>query len=94
MQKRKPLSTSTLGELLRAARKSQRLTFREVASSSATSHGFIADLEMGRRMATDDVLERLAKALGLDAKILLRASAAERIEGLEARIEEIKRGLR
>jgi len=90
MQKRKRSTGNTLGEILRSARSAKRLTLRAVADAAHISHGFVADLELGRRNASDDVLERISAAVGADLDEVMRAAARIRIAALKAKLEQLE----
>jgi transcriptional regulator with XRE-family HTH domain len=94
MPNRQASPKNTVGELIRAARQARKLTLRAVAEATNTTHGFIADLELGRRNASDEVLSRVAAAVGIAARTLHRANAAEKIARLRARIEELQEASR
>jgi transcriptional regulator with XRE-family HTH domain len=76
---------------LRSARRARKLTLRAVADATNLSHGYVADLEFGRRGATDEMLSRFAEALGIDPRALHRANATQKIERLEEQIAELKK---
>lgn len=80
--------------MIRKARKAKRMTQRALAAAADASHPFIAEIELGRRNANDDILTRIAKTLGIEPRILLRASATERARRLEERAQEIRRAVR
>jgi transcriptional regulator with XRE-family HTH domain len=91
MQKRKGSTGNTVGEMVRSARKRCRRSLRDVADACNKSHGFIADLELGRRNATSDVLRLIASYLDINPSQLIKASNAERIGRLEKRIAELRK---
>jgi transcriptional regulator with XRE-family HTH domain len=91
MQKRKGSTGNTVGEMVRAARKRGRKSLRDVAGACAKSHGFISDLELGRRNATSDVLRLIASYLEINPSHLIQASNAERISRLEQRIADLRK---
>ena len=90
MQKRKGSTGNTIGEIVRTARVNLRRSLREVAEAVGKSHGFLADLELGRRNASPEVLRLIAEYLYLNADDLIRASNAARIANLEKRIAELR----
>lgn len=79
---------ATFGALLREAR--GKLALRKVSAASGLSAGYILDLELGRRLASNDAVKALASALGVDPSEMLAAVARERIAKLEAEIREQK----
>ncbi|MEO8681986.1 MAG: helix-turn-helix transcriptional regulator, partial [Vicinamibacterales bacterium] len=50
---------------LRKARLNRRLTQDDLAAKSGVDQTHISSIEIGRRAPSDDVKERLAKALGI-----------------------------
>lgn len=52
---------------LRSWRKARRLTLRELGRRAGLSASFLCDIEHGRRLATPETLNRIARALGLPA---------------------------
>lgn len=90
MQKRKRSTGNTLGEILREARRAKRLTLRAVADAADISHGFVADLELGRRNASDDVLERISTAIGADFNEVRRAADRIRIASLKDKLQQLE----
>lgn len=75
---------SAVAELLRQARRSQRLTQTDVAerTGGAISKAALANYETGHRSLRIDVFWAIAKALGEDPGMIL--SAAERVSGYGA----------
>lgn len=53
----------SLGETLRARRKSLKLSYRAVGEKAGCSAAFLNDLEFGRRNPKPEMLEKIAKAL-------------------------------
>ena len=87
-------STVPLGETIRRGRIAKGLTLRAVAAQVGVSHGFIADIELGRRNVGPDTLTRIAEVVGLSAAALIKASqkerASQRLARLQAQIEELR----
>lgn len=54
----------TLGERIRELREAQDSSVRELAKKLKVSAPFLSDIELGRRHPSDEVLQRLAVALG------------------------------
>jgi transcriptional regulator with XRE-family HTH domain len=55
----------TLGERIRELRERNDLSLREFAKKINLSAPFVSDIELGRRFPSDDVLEKIAKTLGV-----------------------------
>lgn len=56
-----------IGDYIKFYRKKRRLTQAELAEKVGASRGStISDIETGRRTATQDMLERIAAALGCE----------------------------
>jgi transcriptional regulator with XRE-family HTH domain len=49
------------------------MTLREVASTSVVSIGHLSDIENGRKMASPEMLEALARGLSIDTTGLMKA---------------------
>ncbi len=64
------MARSTFGELIRERRRRADLTQREIARRIGTSTPYIGHLETGKRHPSEEVVERLADALGFDRKDL------------------------
>lgn len=62
---------AALGLRLRAARTSLGLTQRLLAESAGISVTYLSDVELGRRLPTLDVLDRLAQSLAMPVTDLL-----------------------
>jgi transcriptional regulator with XRE-family HTH domain len=54
----------TLGQRIRELREEHDLSVRELAKRLKVSPPFLSDVELGRRHPSEDVLQRLATALG------------------------------
>lgn len=65
-----------MGMTLRAARRRKGLTQDALAEKSGVDQTHISSIEIGRRVPSEDVKERLAKALGI-APSRIRFSAPE-----------------
>jgi transcriptional regulator with XRE-family HTH domain len=74
MRYRKRMGSSWAGNLIRVARRRQRLSQRELAQRAGTSQAAISAYEAGRRSPTIETLARIVRATGLD----LRMALAER----------------
>lgn len=60
-----------IGKRIRELRTKQGLTLRELGSMADLSHGFIADIEKGRKKPSIDAGKALAEALGVSAAWLM-----------------------
>jgi transcriptional regulator with XRE-family HTH domain len=60
----------TLGEYIRELREKHDFSVRELAKKLKVSAPFLSDIELGRRHPSEEVLERLAAALGTKAEEL------------------------
>jgi transcriptional regulator with XRE-family HTH domain len=62
---------AALGLRVRGARHSQRLTQRMLAERSGISVTYLSDVELGRRLPTLDVLDRLSQSLSMSVRDML-----------------------
>jgi transcriptional regulator with XRE-family HTH domain len=60
----------TLGDKIQQARQAKRMTLRALARAIGVSAPFMSDVEHNRRALTDERVEQVAKALGIDAREL------------------------
>ena len=60
-----------LGTAIRAVRADQALTLRELSARSYVSMGHLSDVENGNKEASSDVIDSLAKGLGIPAYDLI-----------------------
>jgi len=60
----------TLGERIRELREQNDLSLREFAKKLNLSAPFVSDIELGRRFPSEDVLEKIAKTLGITTEEL------------------------
>lgn len=79
-----PLWRTVVGTVLRAERRIQGLTLREVAAVSGISVPYLSEIERGRKEASSEMLAAAAKALGLRLVDLL-ARAHQALAEHEAR---------
>lgn len=63
-------TSDLFGRLIRERRRENDLTQEEVANRIGTSTPYVGHLESGKRHPSDEVLSRLADALGLDRREL------------------------
>jgi transcriptional regulator with XRE-family HTH domain len=64
----------TFGDRVRTARARKHLTLRDAAEQIGRSASFLSDIEHGRRMPSEDVLQDLAQLLELDPDDLMASS--------------------
>ncbi len=62
----RPLLRTTLGEVLRRARQSQRRTLADVARTAKVSIQYLSEVERGRKEASSEVLAAICNALGVE----------------------------
>jgi transcriptional regulator with XRE-family HTH domain len=65
-----PKTKATFGQVIRDRRRRFDLTQEQVARRIGTSTPYVGHLESGKRHPSDEILSRLADALGLDRKEL------------------------
>ncbi|MGW4663251.1 helix-turn-helix domain-containing protein [Streptosporangium sandarakinum] len=58
------------GALLREIRKRARRTQKDIANAAGIDQSYLSFLESGARIASDDVLNRIATALGVPVDLL------------------------
>lgn len=64
------LEDKRIGHIIRAERMFRRLSLAELATAVEIKHPTLANYEAGRRTIPRDRVEPLAKALGLDPRII------------------------
>ncbi len=74
----------TLGERIRELREKQDLSVRELAKQLQLSAAFLSDVELGRRHPSDEVLQQIARSLGI-------AVAQLREHDTRAPVQELRR---
>jgi len=74
----------TLGEHIRELREELDLSVRELAKKLKISAPFLSDVELGRRHPSEEVLEKLASALGTTSSDLKKYDS-------RAPVQELKR---
>lgn len=73
----------TLGEHIRELREKHDLSVRELAKKLRVSAPFLSDVELGRRHPSEDVLQRLASALGTTTDQLKKHDARPPVQELK-----------
>jgi ribosome-binding protein aMBF1 (putative translation factor) len=61
-----------LGETIRTERKKARLSQEKLAEKADLHHNYIGEIERGEKAATIDTIVKIAKALGLRTRDLVR----------------------
>ena len=61
-----------LGETIRFRRKKARISQERLAEKADLHHNFLGEIERGEKAATIDTLVKIAKALGIRARDLLK----------------------
>lgn len=67
----RPLLRTTLGRILRHARREQGRTLADVAVAARVSMPYLSELERGRKEASSEVLAAVCDALGIELSDLL-----------------------
>ena len=61
------MTTSTIrGDLLRELRRERNLTLRQVSAKAYIALGYLSEVEVGTKQPSDDMLESVVNALGLN----------------------------
>lgn len=63
--------TTTLGEIIKTARSSKKITQKELSKKTSISRNYISDIECGRYIPSVNKLIILAKVLDIDLNLLL-----------------------
>jgi transcriptional regulator with XRE-family HTH domain len=70
-RQRRPLLRTTLGHILRRARREQGRTLADVAEAARVSMPYLSELERGRKEASSEVLAAVCDALRIELSDLL-----------------------
>lgn len=85
---------SEFGRLIRRIRKEKKLSLKDVAKRGGLSHAYISQIENGKRVnPTGQVINKLAKGLGVPVYDLLAISGYYNEEDLLEPIEETIKSL-
>ena len=90
------MSPQMLSKMVLEARRSRKISLRELGVATQLDSSFLSLLERGRRNAEPAVLIRIAQALGLDPLEVLRLAFLERVpESLRSTVinEEVDLGV-
>lgn len=60
------------GEMVRARRKALDMSQEKLAEKAELHHNYVGEIERGEKAATIDTIVKIAKALGVRARDLLR----------------------
>ncbi len=71
------LLRSHIGQTLRAARRDQNRTLRDVARQARVSLGYLSEVERGQKDASSELLNAICNALGLSLSIVITDVARE-----------------
>lgn len=72
---KEPPITQTLGEIIREARIEQRITQRDMANRLGCSDANLCGLESNKERPSNNMIEKLAKELGVDPlQLIIRAN--------------------
>lgn len=77
------MAASTLGEKIKELRLALGISLRALATKVDKSPPFLSDIELGRRYPSDDVLEAIAKVLGVDSQQLKQLDTRSSIDDLK-----------
>ena len=77
----------SLGQKVKELRDAADLSLRELAKKLDVSAPFLSDIELGRRFPSEEVLEKLAKALGISADELRKYDSRQPLAELKRMIE-------
>ena len=84
------VANGQFGAQLRAARKAAGFGLRELARRVGISPPFLSDIELGRRLPSDDVLLALTSTVGASNVTMRNGVIEARIELLRNRIAELE----
>lgn len=57
---------SRIGDKIKNARETSKVTQKQLAKKIGVSEGFIKDIELGRKIINEDIMKRISKVLGKD----------------------------
>lgn len=57
---------SRIGDKIKNARETSKVTQKQLAKKIGVSEGFIKDIELGRKIINEDIMKRISKILGKD----------------------------
>lgn len=74
-KKATPLLREHIGDVLRATRRSQERTLREVSTNAQVSLGYLSEVERGQKEASSELLASICQALEVPMSFVLREVA-------------------
>ncbi|MEP6668568.1 MAG: helix-turn-helix domain-containing protein [Chthoniobacter sp.] len=78
----------SFGDFVRETRAKVNLSLREFARQCEVSAPFMSDVELGRRFPSEDVMEKMAKLLGVSVEKLKNHDHRESVNELKRVIED------
>ena len=81
-----PGDMSYFGDWLRSRREALGISANSIALKAGYTRNFISFLELGKRLPTDDVLERLAPLLGVQLDEITLAAFPDRFDDRQRRL--------
>jgi transcriptional regulator with XRE-family HTH domain len=81
------MKSETLGARIRSLREARKCSLRAFARNVEMSPSFLCEIEAGRSYPSDDLLERIASELGVNAAGLRKLDRRSEIGGLKILIE-------
>jgi transcriptional regulator with XRE-family HTH domain len=75
------------GEKLRELREKRDISLRELANKVSRSAAFLSDVELGRRMPSDEVIVKLAEVLGVPLEELQSLNTRAQVQELRSLME-------
>lgn len=64
------MKSKSLGQTIRDLREERDISLRELKKLVGVSAPYLSDIELGRRFPSEDVLQKIAHALGVDFEVL------------------------
>lgn len=77
------LLRTEIGDSLRAARRRQNRTLRDVSNGASVSLGYLSEIERGEKEASSELLAHICDALGMPLSQTL-SLVSQRVAGVEA----------
>lgn len=76
----------TFGQIIHDLRDQKDFSLRELSDKIGVSPAFLSDIELGRRSPREDILEKIAHALGVKVEFLKDFDQREAITGIKERM--------
>lgn len=80
----------TFADFLRNLRKSDGFTLREVSRRAKISASYLSDIELGRRLPSIEVAQRLASVLRYPSLGMHELLKAEKVASMEAELAKLR----